>query len=61
MTESDNLGMFVEVEAPVGKPPVFYRESDVINRFVADLKSKGMIYPEKKVRRSRWRSVFGKD
>lgn len=60
MTASDNLGMFVEVKAPVGKPPVFYRKSDVISRFVADLKSKGMIYPEKKEQRSRWRSIVRK-
>lgn len=54
MTTSHNLGTVVEVKAPVGKPPVFYKDSEEMRKFVSDLKGKGMIHPEIHAKRSRW-------
>lgn len=60
VTTTDNVGITVEVRAPLGEPPVFYRECDDMGRFVSDLKQKAIIRPEKKVQKSRWWPHFRK-
>lgn len=50
--------MEIEVFAPVGMPPVFYRECDEVKRFVVELKQKGIIRPDITVKKSKW--WFGK-
>ena len=60
MTKSDDAGTTVEVQAPLGEPPVFYRECDEMSRFVSELKQKAIIRPEKEVKKNRWWSHFSK-
>ncbi|KAL7483561.1 hypothetical protein ACHAW6_009226 [Cyclotella cf. meneghiniana] len=60
VTTSDHVGTTVEVRAPLGEPPVFYRECDDMSHFVSDLKQKAIIRPEKKVQKSRWWPHFSK-
>eukprot|EP00804_Cyclotella_cryptica_P019175 CCRYP_021137-RA/>CCRYP_021137-RA protein AED:0.01 eAED:0.01 QI:259/1/1/1/1/1/2/302/927 len=60
VTKADNVGTIVEVQAPLGKPPVFYRECDEMSDFVSDLKRKAIICPEKEVKKNRWWPHFSK-
>ncbi|KAL7506815.1 hypothetical protein ACHAXN_004035, partial [Cyclotella atomus] len=46
VTAPDNLGSWVEVRAPVGKPPVFYKTSEEMSQLVNHLRKMGMIHPE---------------
>jgi alpha-glucosidase (family GH31 glycosyl hydrolase) len=43
VTAPDNLGSWVEVKAPVGKPPVFYKTSKEMSQLVSNLRKMGMI------------------
>ena len=43
-----SIGKTVEVSSPVGEPPVFIRDCDVMNQFVAKLKQNGIISSSKK-------------
>jgi hypothetical protein len=43
LTGGHNIGRTVKVPAPVGEPPVFIRDCDVMHRFVAMLRDKGII------------------
>jgi hypothetical protein len=60
VTNMNDTGVIIEVQAPVGEPPVFYRQCDEMKRFVHNLKQKGFVCPEKKRRKSRWWSRFRK-
>ena len=43
-----SIGKTVEVSSPVGEPPVFIRDCDVMNQFVTTLKQNGIISSKKK-------------
>ena len=43
-----SIGKTVEVSSPVGEPPVFIRDCDVMNQFVATLKQNGILSSKKK-------------
>ncbi len=43
MSGPHNFGKFVEVSAPVGEPPVFIRDCDMMRKFVANLRKKRII------------------
>jgi len=43
-----SIGKTVEVSSPVGEPPVFVRECDVMHQFVATLKQNGVISSTKR-------------
>ena len=40
MAGPHNFGKIVEVPAPIGEPPVFVRDCDTMNKFVAILRKK---------------------
>jgi hypothetical protein len=42
-----NFGKIVEVPAPIGEPPVFIRDCDTMNKFVAILRKKRIIKTNK--------------
>ena len=43
-----SIGKTVDVSSPVGEPPVFIRDCDVMNQFVATLKQNGIISSKKR-------------
>ena len=43
MSGPHNFGKIVEVAAPIGEPPVFVRDSDMMHKFVAILRKKRII------------------
>lgn len=50
-----SIGKTVEVSSPVGEPPVFIRDCDVMHQFVATLKQNEVISSKK---RSKGKSLF---
>eukprot|EP00581_Thalassiosira_minuscula_P030838 CAMPEP_0183774566 /NCGR_PEP_ID=MMETSP0739-20130205/42294_1 /TAXON_ID=385413 /ORGANISM="Thalassiosira miniscula, Strain CCMP1093" /LENGTH=291 /DNA_ID=CAMNT_0026015925 /DNA_START=1 /DNA_END=876 /DNA_ORIENTATION=- len=57
MAGPNNIGKTVEVPAPIGEPPVFFRDTDIMHRVVAMLKQKGIITTNEK-RQMRKSSLF---
>lgn len=43
-----SIGKTVEVSSPVGEPPVFVRDCDVMHQFVDTLKQNGVISSKKR-------------
>ena len=43
MAGPHSIGKIIEVMAPLGEPPVFVRNVDVMHRFIEDLKQRGVI------------------
>ena len=48
MAGPHSIGKTVEVSSPIGEPPVFIRDCDVMNQFVATLKQNGVLSSKKK-------------